>query len=756
MNKENVEMSLDNKPLKAFDKKHPTLMTFMFNGIERRLKTQYPNWGIDNNEYDDFMKNKSYEMAFLFYGLMNKEFLPNFKHKQLEGLFLLNKDLKSYLNQRNQVAVDCLTPQQEYEQFGNQFKQFSCYAVNNKEAFALSFYNQFERLIELANHKIETKNDAFQFVNHIFETWVKDKNMSDLIKNKDINTDMISGIFSYIGDLDRKLKAEPELGKRLSDVMKFFTCKGLDLSYGGFQVESSFYNIVWEDFINQNPSFDDGDIVKIKDYGKNWFHAKIIENIADVYHENKERDLLSIIKHINEYRIQRSLSHENVDEKLDKLKQYFHEDKKLEEMVYGDVLIEKVNEIADVLKEIKRYVQDYPYIKISNNEQTLFDEVKNEVKTTYPFLFEGHFADYVSDMDKREVMICSSELSGCDKGNVFIYRDNFKNKDNDDFFIDYVHYMNADLMTPIISGFDAIKEDYQLDACTKFPYYSISSSSDVYSPYDNRNHLKTSVGLLVKSHGLNVYRLTASVNVDVQDNVVNHGCFLTIRESCAHRELKEKNLNLSQMAYDKMGEFAQDNQMILIRDLSKMTEMGKKYLINKFENVRKNNPNVLCLEFDGSQKTNSIIKNLSVVNSANQKKKYASLNTKEEKQSFLFNAIRKHVEKREKELIKNQYDFHFCDYVKGKVSKGNKPNEEEYNKLIQVYDTGYQLFKGKFYNSLFAVDWSSLYEKQGEIGISRNDVKNIDKQIQTEIIETIKQNDKNHYQHKTNVKHKFK
>lgn len=61
---------------------------------------------------------------------------------------------------------------------------------------------------------------------------------------------------------------------------------------------------------------------------------------------------------------------------------------------------------------------------------------------------------------------------------------------------------------------------------------------------------------------------------------------------------KHKNgYGYSQYAYNKLCEFAYENNVIIMRNCENMTSMGSRYLRDKFHNAKENNPNVLVLEY---------------------------------------------------------------------------------------------------------------------------------------------------------------
>lgn len=700
-----------------FNEQYPTLMTMMFKKIQKHLIQEQANWGLDEDTYLSLIENKSYERAYLFFYLLleNREILKNFKQLDTMSLYVLDNG-KEYMKKRREIAMNKMSLKEEYEKFGNENHIFSFYYDEKYQGniLNLTLSNYFSSIMNY-DKDIETVHDLYDFINHLFKEVVKDE---ELLENK--MSQIGVAMPKYIKNMQLKI-TDDVIGNKLNDTLQFF------MNFTSFtDEENQVFKIMVNDFnhhFNLNGKYD---------YAHQLFlSAYILERLSPSYYEEREKlfldSLLFTVKYLDDSYHQDEEKEFEANKILKDFLNHFRSNKKLTDLSGGEEIIKNVNHFKTLAKEIDCHFNSvFNYFSLSEEELKMFSEIKKELKEELPILFDDDVISHLKNKDNISTVVCASHFSYCLDG-AFIYEDNV-NKMGDDKKLDYVQYMNSDLMTPIIhidknmDKSNIKRSDYINMNKRLFAYSCIVSSQSEY-----KNHLETTVGVVVKSHGLNMYRLTASLTGGFDSNFsAQKVCFLNVRESCSNMLISGKSLGFSQVAYDTLGQFAKDNQLILYRDFRKMTEEGKKYLMNKFAKIKKNNPDVLCLEFGERVK---ILDRVSNFKKENIKKQYLSLGSQEEKQQFLLNLIVRQLEKREKETLSCYYDWLFYRAIEAHFYHNrnkNKPTATEYQNWVQIYRQGYDDFRQKIHAKIAETDLCKMYEKAQErdgLGFKKDDVK---------------------------------
>lgn len=149
--------------------------------------------------------------------------------------------------------------------------------------------------------------------------------------------------------------------------------------------------------------------------------------------------------------------------------------------------------------------------------------------------------------------------------------------------------------------FDKMK-DYHAKCDFYFPYLkqdenltleelklaSMAYNNDLfeYSSAGLLSHGNSAVEFYVKNNGMKEYQLTAHIKPYDSSHIF-------VKTSCSSHD----SLGLSQLAYNAMVDFAEQNNMIVCRDITKMTKMGKERLINKLDKAAKHNPDALLIDY---------------------------------------------------------------------------------------------------------------------------------------------------------------
>lgn len=250
------------------------------------------------------------------------------------------------------------------------------------------------------------------------------------------------------------------------------------------------------------------------------------------------------------------------------------------------------------LKNIYEHHDELNYtIMLKNEEILLFEKVKKEILKEVPELLIIIDDDFKNNIVEQEVSIVFSEkmpfkILEHDK-NHYVMKKVIETKDNQ-VIIDDENRRKIE-----VSDFENTK-DYHSKCDFYFPYLKKDKNlvlNDLranLTSYNNGLFDYSSSGLYfnknavvefnVKNNGMKQYQLSTLVKI-------SNPSFIYVETSSSSCK------GFSQIAYNAMVDFAEQNNMIVCRNIDNMTNIGSIRLINKLNHATKHNPNALLIDY---------------------------------------------------------------------------------------------------------------------------------------------------------------
>lgn len=261
--------------------------------------------------------------------------------------------------------------------------------------------------------------------------------------------------------------------------------------------------------------------------------------------------------------------------------------------------IQKIDPIWNKYHSANKSYQNQLF-SLELNDETLFlyDEIKQHLKENCAFLFDLNQHHHQTKVWHGKNFKIKS-LKRNDVENHPLYLDFALGKikidgeivDLTQPYLENSHQFksNVDFLYPYLSNDDIYQNEQMVEdfinSMMRYNSFACAFSS-AFNSYGSVN--VNNIELDVFDNGIKVYQL---VGINKSD------FFLKITSSCSTDFGSEKGY--SQKAYQAMAELAYENNFILTRNLNDLTKLGRDKLSNKFKKIREHNPNILVLEYFG-------------------------------------------------------------------------------------------------------------------------------------------------------------
>lgn len=411
------------------------------------------------------------------------------------------------------------------------------------------------------------------------------------------------------------------------------------------------------------------------------------------------------------------------------------------------IQIKKIVEGLDALKEDVKAIFRFD---LNDEEKAIYDVVEQKLMAKYPFLNKLHHA-----IDKDEVKT--------DVYSLFHYKT--KSMENTafhllpvDFQIDFIN--SADFLLPILSdsqshhkitdtvnyatnSFDLSKpfiienelrheeDNYGIGTrtdvvqiCLKDNYgvnvFHISGKlkhtsecifdeyedySDYYDKIDTEYHYKTNTPHHDKDVlGADAFWLpyrNKYYNMNANNKKNRNQVLMELDTSSCHVDFK--NMGLSKIAYEKLGQFAHDNLFVLVRDISNLSNEGNNYLKNHFKNLKQQHHDWLLLDIDKSFIADGEVSYSFPV--FEESKIQQSI----KEGADLNELMKKEFSEKADDWIRINYNnvfyFHLREMILERQLEENKNdviqlNVSQYNNLRKTYDKGLNAYRLEFMSNM--------------------------------------------------------